>query len=410
MFNAMIIPYCRDGIGIGNARPGFIPEFPTWRHLSFFNKYAARLSYLSSLGVPGITCAVYMPMRDLWAGGQRAKDFEVRFDNLIHALEKLHCPVDLMDDDFLETAELSGGVLSTGTAKYNTIILLKGADIPLKSRQILDTFVKAGGKIIYDDELSRVKPCANITNEKIAVYKRILENGVLYFLYNEGTKDETFNVSFVEEGNLYEIDARRGELFYPKTTNVTLTSGEERIYFITDSQFDAKATSLYTQGELVIKNVEMKKSSELEIGNLYFKKHECDEGFTKGKFGDWCKFYNEGFSGEVIYKAEFDFDTIPEKIEIDLGCVKYSCDITLNDIPLGMLCFTPFTCTAGGKILKKHNTLLVRVANTPANQFVSATFLDEFPPNIIGPYHKIAKQFESESLESGILNSIKIRW
>ena len=152
----------------------------------------------------------------------------------------------------------------------------------------------------------------------------------------------------------------------------------------------------------------MKRSFEFKIGDFTLEKHDFDEEFTAGKLGDWCKIYGDDFSGEVIYKAEFDLDKIPESIEIDLGCVKYSCDVTLNDVPLTTMCFAPFVCTVEKEILKQHNTLLIRVANTPANQYVAATFFDEIPQNIIGPYHKIAKQFEGESLESGLLSNIKI--
>jgi hypothetical protein len=88
-----------------------------------------------------------------------------------------------------------------------------------------------------------------------------------------------------------------------------------------------------------------------------------------------------------------------------------SCDVTLNDKVIDTLCFAPYRCFVGRDALAEgENVLLVRVANTAANQYVAATFIDELPANVVGSYHAIAKQFEGESLPSGLFSPVILRY
>lgn len=408
--NIMSSSYSYDGLFRKDARPGFASVLPTWRHLKAYNEYTARLSYLLSLGLPGISYAVYMPMHDLWAGGTHAQKAADAFDSIVYAMEELHCPMDLIDDDFLETALIRDGALCTGTAAYTTIVLPQNATLPETSRHVLERFADAGGKVLCSSDVHTLQPIADITGNKISVCKRVLENGSLYLLQNESEKEESFSVSFYEKGNLYELDARSGTLYRAETQNISLQSGDGKVYLITDANYPAKNRKAYTNGSIVIKDFAWKRVSSFVIGEETMEKHIWEEAFTPAKPGDWCTVLGADFSGEVLYQIEFDLEMIPESIEIDLGQVNYSCDLILNDQELTTLCFAPYTCTADKSILQKHNTLLVHVANTPANQYAAATFFDEIPAHIIGPYHRIARQFEGESLESGLMSPVIIRY
>ena len=188
--------------------------------LKDFNKYVARLSYLARLGEGAVSYAVYMPMRDIWAGGNRAKKWVDVFDKTVKALEKAHCPVDIIDDDFLETASVEGNALSTGTAKYTTLVMLKGADISESAKEKLKQFKDAGGNIIYDDELLKAEPMAEISSENVSLFKRILSNGVLYFLQNESAEEEKVSVSFFEKGNIQYRGIKYTVRGYNKTSKI----------------------------------------------------------------------------------------------------------------------------------------------------------------------------------------------
>ena len=103
--------------------------------------------------------------------------------------------------------------------------------------------------------------------------------------------------------------------------------------------------------------------------------------------GDWCDLYGKDFSGTCTYKVNFNFEKIPEIIE---------------------MCFKPFKFTVDGNLLKKENEMRITVSNTTANQVCATKSFDEIPKHIMGPYHSIVKEFEYESIPSGLLSHIKI--
>ena len=410
MINIMSIHYSFDGLERKGARPAFMPLLPTWRHLKDYCGYTARMSYLMSLGVPENRCAVYMPMTDLWSGGDHAYAAVKSFDNTVFALEARHSPCDIIDDDFLETAKIENGALVTGTASYTSVVIPNNVTVTEASKKVLNAFKSVGGLVVGTEDVDQVERGAEIEGVKVNLAKRRVENGMIYLVTNEHTDTDTIKVKFKESGNIYEIDAMHSILYTYEGEPLTLASGEGKVFFVTDEKYEAKARRTFTKGEITVNDYEIRRESEFIIGDFTFEKHEIDEEYKVAKPGDWCELYGESFSGTVLYRMKFNLDEIPEAIEIDLGKIGYSCDITLNDNPLGTVCFAPYKLTAECEMLKNENEIIVRVCNTPANQYTTTKWLDEIPKNIIGPYHDIAKQFEHDTLASGLLTPVIIRY
>ena len=181
---------------------------------------------------------------------------------------------------------------------------------------------------------------------------------------------------------------------------------------MTDERLETAELPRLGKKEKTVTEFEVKRERAFVIGDEDFELHEIDEPYRTVAPGDLCEIYGKEFSGEATYRICFELDEIPDGgMEIDLGRVGYSCDLTLNGRELGTLCFAPYRMTVGSDALVKgENTLLVRVANTAANQYVVASFIDELPANVVGPYHKIAKQFEGESLPSGLFSPVTLRY
>ncbi len=410
MINIMLIAYSFDGLGRKDARPAFMPLLPTWRHLKDYCGYTARMSYLMSLGTPENKCAVYMPMMDLWAGGNHSQAAAQSFDDTVFALEAQHSPCDIIDDDFLENAKIENGALITGTASYTAVVLPNGVTVPETACKVLDAFRAAGGLVVGTDDIARVEHGADIIGSKVNLAKRRVQNGMLYLVTNEHTEIDMVSIAFKERGNIYEIDAMHSEMYEYDGHPFSLASGEGKVFFVTDETYDVKPRRRFTKGTIAVSDFEIRRESAFVIGDHTFEKHEIDEAYTPTKPGNWCDLYGESFSGTVLYRVKFTLGEIPEAIEIDLGRVGYSCDLTLNGKSLDKIYFAPFTCTAEREMLQKNNELIVRVCNTPANQYTAAAWLDEVPPHVIGPYHKIAKQFERDTLASGLMSPIVIRY
>lgn len=410
MINIMLIEYSFSGPNRKSARPAFMPLLPTWRHLKDYCGYTARMSYLMALGVPENKCAVYMPMTDLWSGGSQAQAAAKAFDDAVFALEARQSPCDIIDDDFLETAQIENGALVTGTAAYTSVVIPETVTVTETAGKMLDAFKAQGGQVVFSNKIAKIERGTEITGVKVNLAKRRVDNGMLYLITNEHTETDTITVQFKECGNIYELDAMDGGVYVYDGSPLVLASGEGKVFFVTPEIYDAKVRREYGDVQISIGEFEIKRESAFVIGDETFEKHEICEEYRPAVPGDWCELYGEAFSGTVLYRLKFTLDRIPDSILIDLGKVGYSCDVTLNGEALGTCCFAPFTCTAERSQLQKENTLLVRVTNTPANQYTAAKWLDEIPYHIIGPYHNIAKKFERDTLKSGLMSPVTIRY
>ncbi len=405
LINIMVRSYLNEGRFIIGSRPGFIPQMPKWEHLGEYHTYMARMSYLMSLGKWGSDCALYMPMHDFWGGGAnmfRARD---SFDGTAKVLEKNHCAFDIIDDDFLETAEYKDGCLCTGTAAYHTVIIPDCTAMPENAKKVLEAFRAGGGTVLSAAEATKAEKVAEISSDAVAVGKRILPEGALYLIYNESTAPVTVDVSFKETGNMYELDAWWARIYEAETKGISLLPGEERIYLITKKTFPAEKRTKYTRGKIEISDFMIKRERAFIIGKDRFETKKICEDFRPCGPQQWETLFSKDFSGVATYKITFAARQW-EKISIDLGHVLNSCSATLNGVPLGTRCFAPYVFEADGSILKDENELLIRVANTAANQFVETKVFDDW--KVVGPYHERQKAFEKDSAASGIQSPVTI--
>ncbi|MBQ7032234.1 MAG: hypothetical protein IJN25_01015 [Clostridia bacterium] len=390
-------------------RPEFDAAMPTWEHLGEFNEYVARLSYLMSLGKWGADCALYMPMRVFWGGGTAMTEAGKEVDALAKALERQHCVFDLIDDDFLETAVCKDGMLCTGTAEYKTVVMPKCNELSVKATEKLNLFRAQGGVVLSDADIADAPKAAEISSQDVAVGRRILPDGSLYLLYNEGTKPVDFTVRFKEKGNIYEADARDGKLYAAKTEDITLASGEERIFLITEKHFSAEERMVCTDDVCVISDFEVRREKIFTIGRERYEWEQVSESFRPCGPESLESLFSKEFSGVVTYRIRFKADCW-KKATIDLGRVENGCDVQLNGTALGTRLFAPYVFEVDGSLLEKDNELIVRVSTTPGNQYAHTKVLDDWEECYKGPYHTKQKMFEKEAGPSGILTPITIRY
>lgn len=409
VINIMQSSYGYEGVQRRNGRPGFDKYHPTWQHLKYFNRFSARMSYLMTLGISGTDTAVYFPQEEIWCGGEKLKSAVEAFDEAVYKLEALRCPTDIIDGDFLETAYVENGAICTGNAKYRRIVIPEGIEIENRYRDIIDRFKKDGGEVVYADELGEDIAEVGITSDKISLYKRISDGDVLYLMQNEDAESVTFSVEFADSRNVYELDCETGDIYEAECENITWCSGEGRVYLLTDKTYSAKQREKFTKS-ITLSDFEVKRLWQFKITDGNFEKRELDDEFAKASTGDFKSLFGEDFSGVATFKVEFELDEIPEVVEIDLGAVKYSCDVELNGQKIADMCFSPFKCTAYGECIKKHNVMLITVANTPANEFVTTSAFENLTPEEIGPYHERAIAFEKESVGGGLSSQIVIKY
>lgn len=429
---------------MAGGRPMYGPFNPIWKYMVNYHRYVARLSYLLSLGKPVIETAVYYPVKDLWAGGPEVNQLAIAHDTLVNVLLDNQCDFDLIDDDVLSrsSTRVVKGRLKAGPMSYRTICVSRTRWMDKKSKEKLTQLVSGGGRVLwvndcennnkpegvtdlgfselgkYLDPLIRIEP----GNKAFRVCQRKLANGNLYFITNESLKETKATFKFAESLPPVGIDPESGACYRLSTTSYSrgIWSIPIRIKFagscvilFTKDSFLLKIQPLET-GKIVLKIAcgwTGRKLKSYKIG-----KHDFQSGVIKEKpvpvtLGDWRKTFGEDFSGDVEYRTAIKYtgQTTKEDLFLDLGKVNYVCELFLNGKSLGKKAWPPFVFPLKNLLKKGANEIKAVVTNTLANQFVTTRVLDRWPDNITGPYHKIAANFEKESLSSGLFGPVVIK-
>ncbi|MBR2884182.1 MAG: hypothetical protein IKB93_05250, partial [Clostridia bacterium] len=408
IINLMNNSYSLDGNFMTGIRPYRAPVMPDWEHLSAYNEMVARMCYLMSLGKAETNYAIYMPMCDMWVRGEEAENAAAAFDSLAFYLEEKHCQFDIIDDDFLETAVIKDGALVTGDAAYKSIIIPSCNRMAENSKKMLSDFEKCGGEVIYSNAPENIKPTAKINAKNAAVLKRIVEDGKIYLIVNEDAEADLITAEFEEKGNIYFLDAQTGDIFkIDSVKDMPFASGEGRVFLITDKEYDVKEYRETKKEVMTLTDFEIKRISDFVISENGFIKTQYNEDYKKTQLGDWQNVYGADFSGVVSYHTHFTLDEITS-VKLDLGDVKYSCEVIVNGESIGICIAKPFALWIDKKYLKCENTLEIIVANTAANQYAYTKVFDSWDKKDIGPYHATTIEFEKESAEGGLIGPVKI--
>ncbi len=429
---------------MGGQRPGFGPGNPIWKHMDTYHAYTARLSYLLSLGQPDISTAIYYPIRDVWAKGPQVKQIAASNDDLVRRLLERQADFDFIDDDILESpsTRIVKGGLAVGPMTYRKIFLSRTRWISDSSRKKLAAFARVGGILVWvdkPDEASTIKGSVSVNADRLDKYidplvdispaqksirvcKRKVENGNLYFITNEGLKPVHFTIRFSESLPPEILDPEKGMSYTPVgarlkgnkwIVSLNLDFAGSCVIFFGNSgltrQLDPSA-----EGKTLL-NIPAKWTArgirEYRIGNKNFEVTDLSKSkSTSIKLGDWQSRIGKEFSGDVEYSVTFNCPASAAKKAgfLDLGKVNYACEVFWNGNKLGRKSWPSFVFPIRDVIRAGNNELRVIVTNTMANQFVTTKVLDRWPPNVIGPYHRIGRYFEDDSVPSGLFGPVRI--
>lgn len=413
-------------------RPLAGPANPLWKYMDIYHEYIARLSYLLSRGKPFIETALYYPVRDIWANDpDTSKKIELH-EELSKFLLKNQNDFDLIDDDILEREStfIKDGKLIVGQMCYSTIFISKVRWMTDASKRKLADFADAGGKVVWVDneDFEEVKKYLNPLikvepqNDAVRVCKRDFDEGSLYFIFNESLEEINCTIKFDEYLPLRIFDFQNAKWYHPYDAAcsqnkwsllINLKFAGSLIIAFTKETLPLMEESL--NADKVLLSIEdgwkCRKFQSYKIGQHDFEINEpVDSTLIPIKPGDWRNIVGTDFSGDAEYVVEFKCDDeIVSKAQIlDLGCVRYCCQAELNGKFLGKAVWQPFSFSIEGILKKGVNKLKIIVTNTMANQYISNKGIEKWPAEFIGPYHLVALQFESESIESGLYGPVRI--
>lgn len=389
IINIMSVTSGRDRYLAGQCRPHFIPELPMSQYMSEFNGYLSRMMYLCSIGKIDTKTALYMPMRDVWAGNKTASE---EYFKLGEALEKKQVYFDIIDDDFLEQCEIKNNALCMGFAEYKKIYVPKSEYISESSSMVLATFKENGGGVFYTEvELDSVVKC---DNNNIRAMRRFTDNETLYLLFNESSQSVSAEIEFNESKTGYILDCINGTVkkLGGYKSVFDFCCGEAYAVLFTDKLLECDMTDVRTVGEaLILKDFNKKIVSRVKYdGGSFVYSDDTNE---------------TAFSGTVSYSTYFEFANDCDAV-IDLDEVYYAAQVRINGTEVKKLIMSPYRAVIDKKLLKERNKLEIIVSNTAANALVSSDYKNA-EQSAIGPYSETTLGFEKESLKIGI-SQVKI--
>jgi len=414
---------------MGGQRPQFGPINPLWKYMAGYHDYTARLGYLLSLGRPMIRSALYYPVRDLWAGGPEMKTVAEANDRLARCLLENQCDFDFIDDDVFEDAatKVNGPTLAVGPMQYDTVYISKSRWMSLASRAKLDEFAAQGGKVQWVGDESSVAVIPLVKVEPacpcLRVSGRCLENGSLYVITNESTVENMVRVTarFQESAPAYQLDLETGA-----SRQLEAVARDGASFLHLDFEFAESKVILFTHEPLAAEKMPAQHKQELlnleqgwncrRIISYRIGEHDItveeinEESFSPVALGDWRGVLGEDFSGDAEYllSLQLDDQLIKERLWLDLGRVGHAAEVCVNGKTAGKKAWRPFVFPLTGLLKPGTNELRIIVTNTMANQFVTSKVLDKWPENVVGPYHRISRTFEPDSIPSGLFGPVKI--
>lgn len=406
MFDFMVASYSTKKACALVERPSFAAEKPGFNNLRLINDYTARLCSISSRFKSTGDSALYLPVRDIAAGGNFGKTAATEFEMLAVILERKHIDFDIIDDCAIEKAALNSGCLCFGNATYRTVYIPNGIKyMPENVKKKLSKLSVSTERPIFD------------CNDENIVGRRLEDDdgNVLYLLFNCGIDEVKTTVGFNDKRLAYRFEAETGNIYYLSAScdriNLKISGGGIAAVLFTDKKIAAIKTSESQRLIASVENFKVRRLNEFFITESGItEKHFENEVTVSAKLGGWCDLYGRDFSGEVLYIAEFRLDALPENdyCIVDIGNVEYSAKIVLNGKEIGLCGMKPNRLRFESGCLSKNNILEISVSNTAANRIAATDIKSLWDKKYLGPYDIKTREFESENLGGGLLGPVKI--
>jgi hypothetical protein len=443
-------PYSTRDHFMACCRPHFGKFHPLWKYFTSFHAYVARLGYLLSRGQPDCHTAVYYDIRSIWAGGDAQRKAIELHERLSERLMKSHCDFDFVDDDLLSSrgGKIENGRLLAGAMSYDTLVAPSTDWMEESAQKGILEFVRGGGKLICvdgplasnggktklpqdiavksvtsDQVSSLLKPLIRLTppDENIHVCKRIDGETTIYFFTNEAKQTVWIKASFVEKSAPCLCDPSTGKL--RRLPSTQMANGTEL-----DLEFPpwgSKAILFGVEAEEELYGFNVKEEIRLDkgwklyalrrysVGKHNYEITELKERPVNCELGDWRKYLGDWFSGDVIYQIEFECseNQANKPVKLDLGEVRYACEVEVNGHQAGCLAWMPFELCIDGMIQVGKNIIRITVSNTLANALHDPEIIEYWKNKEIDwplGYDSMTREFEPDSFSSGLFGPVRI--
>lgn len=405
------------------ASANFNANDPTWEDAPSLFSYIASCQSMLQLGKSDNEILLYWPIYDTWG---QYHDGSLFFQFKIHSLTewlkgtpfydttqnlmKNGYGVDFISDNFITQAQVKEGKIVLPGGTFKSLIVPACDKMPLATLEKLIALKKAGGAIIFEglpttvpgyyeyenqnkklaaligDNKKNIAPVSDLSkalaaaqvypeslvNSGLKYIRRTIDGEKIYYLVNHTAKAIDGFIP-LQIGNKEVIifdplTKEYGNAIVQKKSDVTLV----KLHLESGQSFILKTEAIASQQEW---RYYQKTGDPIVLNGNW--ELSFDKGGPKlpsnakiSTLESWTKLSPEAeaFSGTATYTLQFDApNKAADNWNLNLGDVRESAKVWLNDTYIGDLWSVPFTIDLG-KLKKGKNTLTVKVTNLGANR------------------------------------------
>ena len=368
------IPFSASRFSALATRPDFRPEKPGFYNLGQINRYLARLSYLARLGYAEGEVALYHPCRDYCAGKDVSEAAVESYRALGVSLEENSIPFDIIDDAGIRAAAITPEGLRLGDAIYRYIAVPECRYMPEDVKEKCEKFLGMG------------TPVYKFKNKFLRVMTRRLDEGRLWFIFNEG-EDAVREELSISARHIYKLNADLGEIYEVDRAEAVLGGGDMAVFLLADKVYPTVSEEVEFTCELSGFEPDSYKKLLVTFDGLY-------NEYGKGAPSD-----GEPFSGEVSYTASYTLDNEPkvgERYKLSLSGFSLTAAAELGGkrYTFGT---TPMEAIIEGGSLPRSGEIKITVANSALDEIQAKEHLKRFYPKAeLGPYLGRIEEFEKK--------------
>lgn len=412
------------------------PTNSIWRDAPYLLKYIERCQSFLQMGQPDNDFLVYLPVRDMWAErrgkgpGSLLMQFDIHsmakkapdFIKSILEIDRAGYDCDYISEKYLMGTTYTNGMLQTAAGtRYQALIIPGSGNMPEKVKNHINALKAKGAKIIYGTSAADMQKAAKAELIKskfgLSAIRRKNDSGHHYFIANLTPNDvnaripltvtmkdarwfnplngEIYKTDINNEGIL--VDLKSGESMILQTyNNVLPTNDAEQIKFEgTEKQLTDKWSLSFVESSPAI-------NSTYSLDNIQ----------------TWETLNNDTakiMMGTGVYTTTVNMtkDEAKAKWAINLGDVRESARVYVNDTFVGCAWSVPFILDCKDAFKAGKNTLRIEVTNLPANrisemdrQGVKWRKFDEI--NVVDINYKKTSYANWEAVKSGLNSDVTL--
>lgn len=368
------------------------PTNSIWYDAPYLMKYIERCQSFLQMGRPDNDFLVFLPVRDMWAErkgtgpGSLLMQFDIHsmaqkapdFIKSILDIDKAGYDCDYISEKYLMGVSYKNGMLETAAGtRYHALIIPGSGRMPQSVKSHIEDLKALGAMVIYgtnvEDMAKAAKAEAIKSHYGLRMIRRKNDTGYHYFIANLSPDDVKARIPLTVEfadarwfnplnGDIYGVNVNdEGVLF-------NLKSGESMI--------------LQTYDEKLSGTTEEQRTDVLENGKILDGKWELtfinsapkvEKSFTLDKLTTWETLDDDSAKvtmGTGSYTTTVRMTAKESKANwlIDLGDVRESARVYINDKFIGCAWSVPFVLDCGKAFKAGENTVRIDVTNLPANR------------------------------------------